>query len=51
MMRIEITKCYLVQILDSDGNELQCEYVCGDRQAAVREGQAMKENLREHADE
>lgn len=24
--RIEITKCYLVQILDDDGNEVACDY-------------------------
>ena len=24
--KIEITKCYLVQILDEDGNEVACDY-------------------------
>lgn len=50
-MKIQITKCYLVQLLDNEGNELQCEYVFGDRQAALREGQTMKESLRKHAQE
>ena len=45
-MKIQITKCYLVQLLDNEGNELQCEYVFGDRQDALRTGQAMKESLR-----
>ena len=29
-MKIEITKLYLVQVLDKDGNELAYEYVVGD---------------------
>lgn len=26
-MKIRVTKCYLVQVLDEDGNEQACEYV------------------------
>lgn len=24
--KIQITKCYLVQVLDEDGNEVACDY-------------------------
>ena len=24
--RVEVTKCYLVQVLDEDGNEVACDY-------------------------
>jgi hypothetical protein len=27
---IRVTKCYLVQVLDAEGNELQCEYAFVD---------------------
>lgn len=41
-MRVEITKCYLVQIKDEEGNELACEYVFGDKEAAKETGRLLK---------
>lgn len=29
-LKIQITKCYLVQVLDEAGNELKCEYSFGN---------------------
>ena len=46
-MKIELTKLYLVSILDDDGNEIDCEYVVGDRQEALKVGKEMKEALKE----
>lgn len=44
-MRTVITKCYLVQITDNEGNELACSYVFGDKEDAKREGRTLKEGL------
>lgn len=44
-MRTVITKCYLVQITDNEGNELACSYVFGDKEEAKREGRSLKEGL------
>lgn len=41
-MRVEITKCYLVQVTDEDGNELACEYVFGDKEEAKNTGRHLK---------
>lgn len=41
-MRVEITKCYLVQVMDEDGNELACEYVFGDKEEAKDTGRQLK---------
>ena len=45
-MRIEITKLYLVQVMDKDGNELAYEYVVGDKAEAMATGKSLKENLK-----
>ena len=49
--KVEITKCYLVQILDEEGNEIRCEYVFGDKEYAKQRGKEMrkeKENESTH---
>jgi hypothetical protein len=45
-MKIEITKLYLVQVLDKDGNELAYEYVVGDKGTALQVGKELKEDLK-----
>lgn len=38
-LRVQITKCYLVQVLDEEGNELRCEYsFCGTKKEAEEIG-------------
>lgn len=46
-MKVRITKCYLVQILDADGNELKNEYVFGDKEDAKAHGKSLKELIKE----
>lgn len=41
-MKVEITKCYLVQVLDNEGNEVACEYVFGDKEGAKKVGERLK---------
>lgn len=36
-MRIEVTKCYLVQILDDEGNEITSEYTFKDNKREAME--------------
>lgn len=45
-MKVEITKMYLVQVMDKDGNEIAYEYVVGDKTDAVAVGKSLKENLK-----
>lgn len=45
-MRIELTKLYLVEVLDKEGNELAYEYVVGDRAMAFKIGKELKEDLK-----
>ena len=44
-MKVLITKCYLVQVLDDCGNELKCEYVFGNKDEANEVGKRMKEEV------
>lgn len=46
-MKVQITKCYLVQILDDNGNELKCEYVFGNKNDADKTGKELKKELEE----
>lgn len=46
-MRVKVTKCYLVQVLDSEGNELKCEYVFGDKSAADETGKRLKDEVKD----
>lgn len=45
-MEVRITKCYLVQVLDEEGNELECEYVFGNKEDAVRCGKELKSSIK-----
>lgn len=45
MKKIQITKCYLVQIVDEEGNEIACEYVFADRKQAEKTGKKLKEEM------
>lgn len=47
-MRVEITKCYLVQVLDDEGNEVACEYVFGDKEEAKETGKRLKEEVKDN---
>lgn len=43
---VRVTKCYLVQVLDAEGNELQCEYTFVDsKKEAERRGKEMIDYL------
>lgn len=44
-VKVQITKCYLVQILDKAGNELECDYSFVSREDAKKIGERM---LKEH---
>ncbi len=46
-MKVEITKCYLVQVIDEEGNELAYEYVFDDKKGAVETGRALKKQVKE----
>lgn len=46
-MKVQITKCYLVQILDDNGNELEYEYVFGNKKDADKTGKELKKELKE----
>lgn len=41
-MEVRITKCYLVQVLDNEGNQVASEYVFGDKEAARESGKTLK---------
>lgn len=47
-MKIQITKCYLVQVLDQDDNEVACEYVFGDKEDAKQAGKRLKEEAKDN---
>lgn len=42
-LKVKLSKCYLVQVLDEAGNEIKCEYVFGDRSEAETAGRTLKE--------
>lgn len=44
-MKIRLTKCYLVEIVDSEGNEIESEYVFADRTKSKEYGEEMKKEL------
>lgn len=44
-MRVEVYKCYLVEVVDEEGNELYSEYIFTDRKDAIRQGKEMKAEL------
>ena len=44
-MKVQLTKCYLVQIVSDKGDELTSEYVFTDRAGAKRAGVQMLEEI------
>ena len=40
-MKVEITKCYLVQLFDDDGNEIDYQYVFDNKKGAEKAGKQM----------
>jgi hypothetical protein len=46
-MKVEITKCYCISVLDKDGNELKVQYEFCDKETAKEIGRQMKEELLE----
>ena len=44
-MKVEVYKCYLVKVVDDEGNELYSEYIFTDRKDAIRQGKEMKAEL------
>ena len=47
-MRVEVTKCFLVQVMDEKGNEIECEYLfCNTKEEAKQRGMQMKEDIKE----
>lgn len=47
---VRVTRCYLVQILDKDGNELDCDYCFLDRAEAKKLGEKMKKDYNKDID-
>lgn len=45
-LKVKLSKCYLVQVMDEDGNEIKCEYVFGDRSEAEETGRTLKEEAK-----
>lgn len=46
-MKVQITKCYLVQVVDTDGYELVSEYVFTDLDGAKERGKELKREVLE----
>ncbi len=46
-MKVQVTKCYLVQVLDDKGNELACRYVFCDKKEALQIGKELKAEIKE----
>ena len=46
-MRVELTKVYLIQVLDENGYEMASEYLICDRATALEHGKQMKEALKD----
>ena len=44
-MRVEVYKCYLVEVVDDDGNVVDSQYIFTDRKDAIRQGKEMKEDV------
>lgn len=45
-MDVRVTKCYLVQVVDDEGNEVACEYVFSNtKKEAEDRGYAMRDEI------
>ena len=42
--KVRITKCYLIEICDNDGNELESEYSFMNYQEVKKQAQEMKDD-------
>ena len=42
--KVRITKCYLIEICDKDGNELESEYSFMNHQEVKKQAQEMKDD-------
>ena len=50
--RVEVTKCYLVQVLDEDGNEVACDYdFVSNKKEAEQTGREMIEAVKRRESE
>jgi len=45
-IKTRITKCYLVEVIDEEGNSLVSEYVFGDKEDATNEAKSLKESIK-----
>lgn len=45
-IKTRITKCYLVEVIDEEGNSLVSEYVFGDKENATNEAKSLKKSIR-----
>ena len=48
--KIRITKCYLIELCDNDGNELESEYSFMGYQEVKKEAQQMKDDYNRRID-
>lgn len=44
-MKVEVYKCYLVEVLDDDGKVADSQYIFTDRKDAIKQGEKMKDEL------
>ena len=44
-MKVEVYKCYLVEVVDDDGNVVDSQYIFTDRKDAIRQGKEMKADV------
>lgn len=44
-MKVEVYKCYLVEVLDDDDKVADSQYIFTDRKDAIKQGEKMKEEL------
>jgi hypothetical protein len=47
-MKVVISKCYLIQIDDKEGNEIKCEYFFGTKKEADQRARELKEECKEY---
>lgn len=50
-LKIRITKCYLVEIIDEEGNSILCEYVFGDKEEANDVAKSLKESVKQEIED
>ena len=50
-IKTRITKCYLVEIIDEEGNGISCEYVFGDKGEANDIAKSLKESVKQEIED